>query len=162
MRVPLANAHTYCTASRDLRKSQAELSSLNLKSSATLGTGRMNSHKEILDRQEDKEVRRISKRANLDPMIDEDSGDEEYPHSPLPNLTIQPRPIPEEQERRSRPPDIRSSLGDTQAASVTTVPTSVGSALRRNADGSVAAPKSLPKRNKGSKVNQTIYYLIIG
>jgi hypothetical protein len=107
----------------------------------------------MLDRQEDKEVRRISKKANLDPMIDEDSGDEEYRYSPLPDLTRSSRTPPEEQGRRSRTPNIRSVPDDTEVALATTAPASVGSALRRNVDGSVAAPKLLPRRNKGSKVN---------
>lgn len=151
-----------------LRKSQAELPGLNLKSSATLGTGRISSHKEILDLQEDKEVRRISKKTNINSMIDED-----YHYFPPPDLTKSYRTSPEERARRSRTPDIRFVTGDAEAttvpviqeytASVTIAPASVGSALRRNADGSIAAAKVLPKRKKGSKVNETIlYYIIIG
>jgi len=140
------------------RKSQAELPSINLKSSATLGTGRTSSHREIVDRLEDREVRRVSKRTKLDPMIDEDSGDEDY-NSPPADVTNPPRASPE-QTRQLRTPDINPAVEDPEAlatkelpASVTAVPTSAGSALRRYADGSVAAPKMLPKRNKGSKVN---------
>ena len=131
-----------------LGKSRAELSSLNLKSSATLDTGRTSSHKEILGRQEDKEVRRSSKKAKLEPMIDEDSGDEDY--SLLLEPTKPSRASPEEQTSQ-RTPDIRSVIEDTKAG---VTPASVGSVLRKNADGSVAAPKLLPKRNKGSKIKQ--------
>ena len=113
----------------------------------------------MLDRHEHKEVRRISKKADLDPMIDEDSDGEEYHHSPLVDLKVSSCTLPEEQERRPRTPDTRSVVGDTQDASVMTSPTFVGSALRRNVDGSVAAPKVLPKRNKGSKVNVTLQLL---
>ncbi|KAF9783494.1 P-loop containing nucleoside triphosphate hydrolase protein [Thelephora terrestris] len=130
-----------------LSKSQAELSSLNLKSSATLGTGRISSHKEILGRQEDKEVRRISKKTKLDPMIDEDSGDED--HSYLPEPTKSSRASPEEQTRRSGTPDVRSVFERIEPPAA---PVSVGSALRKNTDGSVSAPKVLAKRNKGSKL----------
>lgn len=147
-----------------LRKSQAELAGLNLKSSATLGTGRISSHKEILDRREDKAVRRISK-ANLDPMIDEDTDDEEYHHSPLVDLTKPFRTSSEEYTRRSGTSDVHSLAGDDEVAPVTatlgltatavTFPASVGSALRKNADGNVAVPKVLPKRIKGLKVNKT-------
>ena len=102
----------------------------------------------MLGRQEDKEVRRISKKAKLDPMIDEDSGDEDY--SLLLEPTKPSRASPEEQKSR-RTPDIRSVIEDTKAG---VTPASVGSALRKNADGSVVAPKLLAKRNKGSKVKQ--------
>jgi hypothetical protein len=47
----------------------------------------------------------------------------------------------------------------THAVSAMTAPASAGSALRRNTDGSVAAPKVLPKRNKGSKVSKTLCLL---
>lgn len=116
----------------------------------------------MLNRQEDKEVRRISKKANLDPMIDDESDEEEDYHSPLTDLTKSSRTSLEEQASRSGTPDLRSVAGDTEATSIPAAqentesgvfaPTSVGSALRRNMDGSIAVPKILPKRNKGSKV----------
>lgn len=124
----------------------------------------------MFSRLEDKEVRRVSKRANLDPMIDEDSSDEED-YSLLPaDVTKPSRNSQVEQTRPSRTPDVHSSTEGTEVAlvpatkghttSVTTAPASVGSALRKNADGSVAVPKILPKRNKGMKVNKSIlpYY----
>ena len=128
--------------------------SINLKSSATLGTGRTSSHREMFDRREDKEVRRASKKVKLDPMIDEDSGDEEGYIIPLADVTKPPRVS---QTRQSRASDVHSVADDTEAVSllVTVAPASVGSALRKSADGSVAAPKMLPKRNKSSKVKKS-------
>lgn len=125
----------------------------------------------MFDRLEDKEVRRISK-AKIDPVIDEDSGDEEDYNFPAADSTKQSRASPPEQIRRSRTPDPHSAAEDTEAASIPAtkgltasakaVTASVGSALRRNPDGSVAARMILPKRNKRSKVNKHIlprYYL---
>ena len=149
-----------------------ELPSLNLKSSATLGTGRTSSHKEMFDRLEDKEVWRVSEKARLDPVIDEASDDEDY-NCPPAGITQQSRVSSPDQTRRSRTPDVHSAAEDTEAAlipatkvltaSVAAAPASVGSALRKNADGSVGARKILPKRNKGLKVNNSIlhYYWLI-
>lgn len=124
----------------------------------------------MFDRQEDKEVRRISKKANLDPMTDEGSVDEEYDCSPADLTKISHTP-PEEEARRPNTAGIRSVAGGAEpmpvpvtqdhSVSVITAPSSAGSALRRDADGSLAAPKVLPKRNKGSKVNETLDYIII-
>jgi len=119
----------------------------------------------MFDRLEDKEVWRVSEKARLDPMIDEDSGDEEDYNFPPAGVTQKSRTSPADQVRRSRTQDVHSSAEDTEAAqipatmvlmaSVTAAPTSVGSALRKNADGSVGARKILPKRNKSSKVNNS-------
>ena len=112
-----------------------------------------------MDRQEDTEVRRISKRMKLDPMIDEDNSDEEDYHTSLQDLTKLSYTHSDEQTRRSRTPVARSVAEDTeipategQIGSAAAVSASVGSALRRDADGSVVAPKVLPKRNKCAKV----------
>lgn len=103
-------------------------------------------------------------------MIDEDSSSEGCDSSP-PELTKVPRAPPERQTRRSMTPDDHSVTERVDSASVlvTTkgamsalVAPPVGSALRKNADGSIAAPKVLPKRNKDSKVKVTLFYLITG
>ena len=118
----------------------------------------------MLDRLEDKVVRRASKKVRLDPMIDEDSGDEEDYDSPPADDTKPFRASQAEQARRSRVPDVYPVDEDTEAVSalaitgrklsVTTAPPPVGSALRKGANGSVAVPKVLPKRNKDSKVKE--------
>ena len=118
----------------------------------------------MMDRQEDKEVRRISKRVKLDPMIDEDSDDKEDYHTSLQDPTKPSYTPSDEQTRRSRTPVARSVAEDTeipatqgQMGSAAAVSVSVGSALRRDADGSVVAPKVLPKRNKCAKVGPKPY-----
>jgi len=126
----------------------------------------------MVDRREDKEVRRVSKKARLDPMINEDSGDGEDSDFALADVMKPSLTPPAKQTRRSRTPDVHSEAEDTEAMSVpastgrkalvTAAPASVGSALRKNADGKVATPKILPKRDKGSKVNETPSYLTIG
>jgi len=119
----------------------------------------------MLDRLEDKEVRRVSKKAKFGPTIDEDSGDEEDYDLPPADITKPSRTSRAELGERPRASDADSVTGDTEAVPVavtkgrtlliTTGPASVGSALRKNADGSVAALKVLPKRNKGSKVKES-------
>jgi len=119
----------------------------------------------MFDRREDKEVRRVSKKAKLDPMIDEDSSDGEGYDFPLGDIMKPSRTSPAKQTRRSRTPDVHPEVEDTEAtsvpatagrtASVTAAPASVGSALLKNADGRAATPRVLPKRNKGSKVDKT-------
>ena len=119
----------------------------------------------MLDRLEDKEVRRVSKKTKLDPMIDEDSGDEEDYDFPLAGFPKPSHTSQAERTRRSRTPNPNSAAEETEAvsvsatagctASVTTAPPSVGSALRKGADGRVATPRVLPKRDKGSKVEKT-------
>ena len=112
----------------------------------------------MFDRLEDKQVRRASRKTRLDPMVDEDSaGEEDYSFSLAdatdPSHTSQP-----ERMRRSRTPDVdQDSVTPVngRATSVTSAPASVGSALRKNADGRVVTPKVLPKRDKGSKVGET-------
>ena len=124
-----------------------------------------------MGRLEDKEVRRVSRKVKLDPMIDEDSVDEDYDFL----LEGATKPFPTFQAEQTRllgTPDIHSPTGDTETTftstikgsitSATTAPTSLGSALRKNADGSIAAPKVLSKRNKGQKVGRTPLYLTIG
>ena len=93
----------------------------------------------------------------------EDSGDEDYSF-PAAGVTKQSPTSQTERTRRSRAPDTPSTTGDARAsptpatkeltAPVEAASASVGSALRRNPDGSVAVRKVLPKRNKSSKVNK--------
>ena len=137
------------------RKSQAELPGLNLKSSATLGTGRASSHREMLDRVEDKQVRRVAKKTRLDPMIDEDSDEEEDCSFPSADATEPSHTFQTERPRRPRTPDTCPVAEGTE-----TIPAFVGSALRKNADGSIATPKVLPKRNKGSKVVELLWLVL--
>jgi ATP-dependent RNA helicase DHX37/DHR1 len=104
-------------------------------------------------------------------MIEEDGGNE-GDRSPLADITKPSRASPVEQTTQSGTPDFRFAAEHTvatsapairgRAAPVTAVPAFVGSALRKNVDGNVVAPKLFPKRNKGSKVNNVLPYPIIG
>ena len=119
----------------------------------------------MFDRLEDRNVRRASRKARLDPMVGEDSADEEGYNSTLEDA-IEPSSA-SLVERTVRPgtPDFDDDAVtaiDGRTTSVTPAPVSVGSALRRNTNGSVATPKVLPKRNKGSKVRETTLQLTLG
>lgn len=116
------------------RQSQAALpTTLHLQSSATLGTGKATTHRDRLDKLEDKEIRRAldgraGKRRRQDDSYavtgpDVDMDDEELEDD---------APPPTQLSGPSNPP-------------VTSVPPAVGSALQRNPDGSVVAPRIIPK-----------------
>ena len=122
----------------------------------------------MFDRLEDKEVRRASRKARLDPVVDEDSADEEDYDFPLDDVTKPSRTPQAERTSRPRTPDVRSVDEDSvtgingRTTAVTVAPASVGSALRKNANGGIATPKLLPKRNKDSKVGETTLRLALG
>lgn len=131
------------------RKTQAESTSTNLQSSATLGTGRPSTHQDRLDRLEDKEVRhavegqplagkRKRQRAPTPTSLHEDD-DEEDDFVPLDG---------------SNPVVMIDSGFSTARAEPSSKPkvTTIGSALKRNADGTTVAPKVLKRKGKGQKV----------
>ena len=103
---------------------------------------------------EDKKVRRASKKARLNPMVDEDSSDEEDYSFSLGDAMKPSCASQAEWTKPLRMPNMHFVANDTEGAHVAAAPISVGSALRKNVDGSIATPKVLPKRNKGSKVNE--------
>jgi ATP-dependent RNA helicase DHX37/DHR1 len=137
-------------SSQFTRQSQAELpTSLHLQSSATLGTGKATTHRDRLDKLEDKEIRRAldgraGRRRRHDdsyavtgPEGDEGSDDEEYEHGGAPR-PMELDPTPSLSAASSNGAHVPSS-------------TAVGSALQRNPDGSVVAPKIMLK-SRGKKV----------
>ncbi len=126
-----------------IRQSQAEISSLNLHSSSTLGTGRVSTHKEQYDRQEDKEVRRAldgisgrRKRQTGFSVMDVESDEEDE------ELDIGPYKL---SGKALSPPE---SANELKLEAKVHVPPDVGSALLRNPDGSLAAPTVQPKKDK--------------
>ncbi|KAH9841541.1 P-loop containing nucleoside triphosphate hydrolase protein [Rhodofomes roseus] len=150
-----------------LSKSQAQLSTtLQLQSSATLGTGKASTHKDMLDKQEDKEVRRAldgmtrkGKRGqgkqNILTSYDAESEGED-------SMRVDGEPANQDTEgdvgtSRANPVVIvdsgfstaKLSPGETPAAVAHAV--QVGSALKRTADGSAVAPKISKRKPKGSK-----------
>ncbi|KAJ6559196.1 P-loop containing nucleoside triphosphate hydrolase protein [Mycena vulgaris] len=115
-----------------LSQSQATLpTTVHLQSSATLGTGKATTHRDRLDKLEDKEIRRAldgrtGKRKRQDDSYavigpDADTDDEELDRDDA----LSPMQIP--------------------GPSTVPVPAAVGSALQRNSDGSVVAPRIVPK-----------------
>ncbi|KAJ6508792.1 P-loop containing nucleoside triphosphate hydrolase protein [Mycena sanguinolenta] len=124
-----------------LAQSQATLpTTLHLQSSATLGTGKATTHRDRLDKLEDKEIRRAldgrtGKRRRQDDtytvtgpdehMEDDESSpeDDAFPSAPIAGPLSSPAP---------------------------SVTPAVGSALQRNPDGTVVAPKIVPKSKKAA------------
>ncbi|GLB38537.1 putative helicase associated domain (HA2) Add an annotation [Lyophyllum shimeji] len=140
-----------------LAQTQAEIpSSFELKTSSSLGTGKVSTHKERLERLEDKEVRRAldgrtGKRKRNDHLYAVVHANESYSEEEDEGLVASA-----DEGRKSSVPD-EALNAPTQApaivqASVTqpvaSTSAAVGSALKRNADGTVAAP-NLRQRTKG-------------
>ncbi|KAF4617551.1 hypothetical protein D9613_006038 [Agrocybe pediades] len=145
-----------------LSKTQATSSSVVLQSSATLGTGKPLTHQQLQDKEEDALVKKTllgqtgkrKRRQDAYHVLDnepEDDEDEEM-------LGI---------EGRASPPDISNSSPAKDRADIVVVDAStnevterhepskpaVGSALQRNADGSVVAPK-VRARSKGKALQR--------
>jgi len=141
-------------------QSQAQLpTSLNLQSSSTLGTGRVTTHRERLERLEDKEVRRAvagrsGKRKRHDdsyavigPSDDEDEGDEDMAGTEDERHYAQKNAS--QSAAKGREVVVFDSVSRDQPVASTS--TAVGSALQRNPDGTVVQPK-VRQRAKGKKV----------
>ncbi|KAI0300291.1 P-loop containing nucleoside triphosphate hydrolase protein [Russula brevipes] len=115
-----------------LAKSQAEqLSTLRLQSSSTLGAGKTSTAQERLEKLEDKEVRRVihSRQRRGGPFVDTAESDSDGDGaSPQSQVVIVDSP----------PPSTRKQ---DPAADVI-----VGSALQRNADGSMVKPRVMKKK----------------
>ncbi|KAK0464536.1 P-loop containing nucleoside triphosphate hydrolase protein [Desarmillaria tabescens] len=133
-----------------LSQSQAQITNtLHLQSSSTLGTGRASTHRERLDKLEDIEVRkaldgRAGKRKRNDEYavtnVDEDDEDdtELFPgHTSPPEV---------ETVAEAKITDVVHPESSAQPTASTSA--AVGSALQRNPDGTVVAPKIRPKRQK--------------
>ncbi len=161
---------------RATRKSQAQASeALNLQSSATLGTGKASTHQHRLNRLEDQEVRRAldgrsttSKRHHRndhplaalsnseDDVVEdshagrmyvdrlEDSADEED----VPEGTSRANPVVIVDSGFSTTAEPQEEIGPITSLS----PPTVGSALKRNADGTVAAPRISKRKPKSANV----------
>ncbi len=133
-----------------LSQSQAQITNtLHLQSSSTLGTGRVSTHRERLDKLEDIEVRkaldgRVGKRKRNDEYsvrnADEDEEDdtELYPGNDS--------PLEVEGVSEAKITDIIHA--EASAQPTTSTSTAVGSALQRNPDGTVVAPRIRSKRQK--------------
>ena len=161
------------------RKSQAQVSSaLNLQSSATLGTGMATTHQHRLDQLEDKEVRRAldghsgqgKRRRNTNQTLAGGASDEDDDDTNDFQMDLDAPKSKEDEDEdmqegmsRSRPVVIVDSGFSTTIQSPEpehsplppTVP-EIGGALKRNADGSVAAPRISRRKPKSAKVSPVI------
>ena len=157
------------------RKSQAQASSaLQLQSSATLGTGKATTHQHRLEQLEDKEVRRVldgrsgkgmRRRTINSALLAGDYSEEEAYGVPM---EVDARAEADDDDgedvaegmSRSKPVIIVDSGFSTtvqspEPESLPPLPTvaAVGSALKRNTDGTVAAPKISKRKPKEAKVS---------
>ncbi|KAI0031388.1 P-loop containing nucleoside triphosphate hydrolase protein [Vararia minispora EC-137] len=145
-----------------LVKTQAQLSStLHLQSSATLGTGRPTTSQARLERQEDKEARhafdRVSKkrqRRTFSSVAGYHSDASESSHGTTVLGTGEDRMSVEPDESAVNEPTPGIPVDEPARAAERTVELpqqAVGSALRKNTDGTVAQPRILPKKEKGKR-----------
>lgn len=134
-----------------LSRTQAEIpSSLQLFSSATVWTGHVATHQELLDRQEDKEVRRVlagrgGKRKRNGVPLDYESDGISEDDDLVDNQTDAGGPSAQKK--------TENTVESTDASTSVPVPSSVtdvGSALKRNSDGTVVAP--IRRRGNTTKV----------
>ncbi|KAH8104549.1 P-loop containing nucleoside triphosphate hydrolase protein [Cristinia sonorae] len=149
-----------------LSKSQAQLpNALGLQSSATLGTGVAKTHMERLEKDEDKDVRRAldgssqkkgGKKRKRQPTLAVQSGmTDESSDSDVEMRSADEMEDGEAGKTRSNPVVIVDSGFSTapapQSTSLVTKISEVGSALQRNPDGSVVAPKISKRKPKQGK-----------
>ncbi|TFK40653.1 P-loop containing nucleoside triphosphate hydrolase protein [Crucibulum laeve] len=143
-----------------LAQSQASLSSALLQSSSTLGTGKLATHLELQERQEDKEVRKVlegrlgkRKRYGDGDMYDITGPDGESEDEDMLSDFGEKGAAPSPEKRsaaRSKEVIVIDSTTMAVGEPVKTTISAVGSALQRNADGTVVAPKIRPrKQGKG-------------
>ena len=160
------------------RKSQAQVpSALNLQSSATLGTGSAKTHKEILDHQEDKDIRhalsgqtskRKRKRKGLvyTSGASDDSGNDESDFDDGMQVDEQDEPSDDELGKsRSRPIVVVDSGFSTAPATsevaVTKISSEVGSALKRDVNGKAVAPAVKKAKNSKVRITSRVFYISI-
>jgi len=171
-----SNTSHASTADSLISQTQAQVSSAVLHSSATLGSGQLRTHAQRREH-EDREVRkaldgssrsrkrrRISTNADI-PVdgSDDDSDSDPDEHivaeqtpferagSSAPAIPVMP-PSPQEIRRTSSPSAYVNAIGDaSEKAPLVTVDSFVGSGLKRNADGTVVAPRVAPRRPKPSR-----------
>lgn len=154
------------------RKTQAQIpSALNLQSSSTLGTGYVKTHQERLDRDEDKEVRYAMDGRNQKGKGKRKRGNQVFNSGATDESDVDDgmKVIPEDAERdeelgsegedyegrtRSNPVVLVDSGFSTSEVTsqqkITKI--EVGSALQRNADGTVVGPRISRRKLKGTQV----------
>ncbi|KAG9013562.1 putative ATP-dependent RNA helicase DHR1 [Tulasnella sp. 427] len=139
-----------------LAKTQEEVDHLQLQSSSTLGSAKPMTHLQRLAVAEDQEVRRAidtrdgrqRRRRRTMPVVDENASSSHESSSRSDNS----EEINDESSWKGIGDSEDESMGDAVPQTVSATPTTsacqVGSALRRNPDGSVSAPKVVSRRPK--------------
>lgn len=144
-----------------LSQTQAEIpSSLHLQTSSSLGTGKASTHRERFDRLEDKEVRRAldgraGKRKRHDDVYavthpDNENSDEEEDLA----RNQSDGEDTKHSSHKAQGQNLKVAVADPVIVfqPVTPVAAVVGSALQRNADGTIMAPK-IKQKVKRKKVS---------
>ncbi|KAG7443024.1 P-loop containing nucleoside triphosphate hydrolase protein [Guyanagaster necrorhizus] len=140
-----------------LSQSQAQITStLHLQSSSTLGTGKASTHRERLDKLEDIEVRkaldgRAGKRKRNDEYMVRNADEDEDDDTEL--YSGRDGPSEDEEVAEVKIMDVVHTEASVQPVASTS--TAVGSALQRNPDGSVIAPRIRPKRHKTKSTSRS-------
>lgn len=139
-------------------QSQAELpNTLHLQSSSTLGTGKASTNRERIEKQEDKETRRAIEGQATKRKRDGDKYDISYAEEADEDEDIDETEM-SGNSRKLKPPTVtevvvvgpESSVSVSQPSGVSKL-LEVGSALQRNPDGSVVAPR-IAKKKQGKNV----------
>lgn len=141
-------------------QSQATLATSTLQRSSTLGSGKTLTHEERLEQEEDKETRkaldgRIGKRKRARDEFDVvngpdiESDDEDDFLASRPNRSHEP-------SSPQRDVVMEHPLVVVDSSNSHVKPQEVGSALKRNADGTVAPPK-VRQRTKSKQVSVAIF-----
>ncbi|GBE84926.1 Putative ATP-dependent RNA helicase [Sparassis crispa] len=150
-----------------LSKSQAQLSiALQLQSSSTLGTGKPSTHKQLLDTQEDRDVRRAMERQTGKTGhqqssvlgVEESVSDEDGISVEVDREDDGSLPAAQSGDGLSKSDpivvvDSGSITSIVPTAQPAPTPSVVGSALHRNPDGSVVAPRIVKRKPKSSKIH---------
>jgi ATP-dependent RNA helicase DHX37/DHR1 len=134
-------------------QSQAQVPTLNLQSSSTLGTGKISTHRERLEKLEIKEARRVlggrsgKRRRNNDShdAHGPSSSDNEGENTDCSVIAIDDNGADEAEPIAVDSNSINRSVSSTSAT--------IGSALQRNADGTVVVPKIVARNAKGKNVS---------
>ncbi|KAG8930712.1 putative ATP-dependent RNA helicase DHR1 [Tulasnella sp. 418] len=150
-----------------LALSQATINSLNLQSSSTLGSGKPTTHAQRIAKEEHQSVKTVldgsgnkRKRRRIDIEVDDDDSEaSELEDNDMDPLAIDS--VPKTDRFVSVVEEGLTSLGSSVVtpAIKTSATVSIGSALLRNPDGSVVAPRVVKRKRKprlGRKVRDSI------
>lgn len=143
------------------RKSQNEVDSALLHSSSTLGSGKISTHRERVEKNEDLQVRyAIGSQAgggkrhlgvlDMDTInVEYDSEDGEGLSRSVMEPSERPEPTPTKLLANEKNLNVPGARGSAEpSVKVTATPAVLGSALRRNEDGTVVAPAVRRKPKK--------------